>query len=239
MLNFKVEKIIGEEPVILFPTVIQSSGKNYLIDCGYEETFDEFIVQLNHLGIKISDLHSILISHDDIDHIGALKLFKDANPKIVVCSSKIEEASVSGRIKSERLNQVEESLPYIAEEYKPAILQFLDKLQQIKRIDVDLTLEENDLINNEILVVQTPGHTKGHISFYIPSEKTLIANDALIIEEGGFNIANPQFTLDIEAAVESVKKIKDLEAEKIICYHGGIMDGDVQAKLNDLLSKYE
>jgi glyoxylase-like metal-dependent hydrolase (beta-lactamase superfamily II) len=87
--------------------VIQVNNKNYLIDCGYEETFDEFVSVLNTLGIFINDLHAILISHDDIDHLGALHLFKSINKDLLIYCSKIEEPSVSGKIKSERLNQAE------------------------------------------------------------------------------------------------------------------------------------
>lgn len=47
----------------------------------------------------------------------------------------------------------------------------------------------------------TPGHTPGHISLYFLQSKTLVAGDAVVIENGVLDIANPQFALDLEAAV--------------------------------------
>jgi glyoxylase-like metal-dependent hydrolase (beta-lactamase superfamily II) len=167
---------------------------------------------LINLGVEITDLHAILISHDDIDHLGALMQFKGKNPDLIIYSSSVEDPYISGKIKSERLQQAENSLLTLPEEYKSWALQFTNQLNGIKRTKVDFVLEDKDKIENEIEVVFTPGHTKGHISFYVPSKRTLIANDAIVIEEGRFEIANPTFTLDLKQAIQSVEKIKELAA---------------------------
>lgn len=44
----------------------------------------------------------------------------------------------------------------------------------------------------------------------------------MTLENGKPAIANPQFTLDREAAIGSMNKLLGLGAERIICYHGGI-----------------
>ena len=210
--TFEIRKFINGNEVILYPTLIEVNDKKYLIDCGYEETFAEFVVGLNNLGVEITDLHALLISHDDIDHLGALIQFKGKNPDLIIYSSRVEEPYIFGKIKSERLQQAENSLLTLPEEYKSWALQFTNQLNGIKRTKVDFVLEDKDKIENEIEVVFTPGHTKGHISFYVPSKRTLIANDAIVIEEGRFEIANPTFTLDLKQAIQSVEKIKELAA---------------------------
>ena len=70
--------------------------------------------------------------------------------------------------------------------------------------------------------MSTPGHTKGHISIYLPECSTLITGDALVLEDGRLTIANPQYTLDLERANESAEKIRALDVKTIICYHGGV-----------------
>ncbi len=90
-----------------------------------------------------------------------------------------------------------------------------------------------------ILVVHTPGHTKGHISLFHPKTKTLVAGDSMVIENGKLNIANPSFTLDIKSAVKSLEKIKKLNPCKIICYHGGILEEDINEKLTELIDKFK
>ena len=228
-----------EGPIIIYPTLIQVNNKSMLVDCGYEETFEEFVAALGSIGMTIKDLNAIIISHDDIDHLGALHLFKNANPDLIIYSSKIEEPSVSGKVKSERLIQAENSLDNIPEEHKNWAIEFIQQLKNIQRINVELTLDDNDKIEEEIVVIHTPGHTKGHISLYIPSESTIIASDAIVIEGDELDIANPEFTLDITSALKSVEKIRDLKPAKLICYHGGVLDSSVDEKLAALVVKYK
>lgn len=237
--TFKVSKLINGIEVVLFPTVIAINGKNFLIDCGYEDTFEEFSDALQNIDIDISNLHAILVSHDDIDHIGALSLFKSKNPNIIVYSSHIEAASISGKTKSERLQQAENSLTILPEKDKSWANQFIEELKKIKRIEVDRVLEDGEWIDEKIQVIFTPGHTKGHISFFIPSEKILIANDAIVIDENGLDIANPGFVLDMQQAVKSIEKIRSLLPNKIICYHGGVVEEGVNEKLTDLIARYK
>ncbi len=235
---FEVRKVIDGNEVVLHPTLVEINNKKFLVDCGYEETFNEFISGMATLGTAVSDLHAILISHDDIDHLGALSLFKSVNPGLIVYCSAVEEDSVIGKVKSERLQQAETSLPTLPDEYKAWALRFIDQLRSIKRIKVDAILNDGDNIERELRVMATPGHTKGHISFYALAENTLIANDAIVFENGKFDIANPAFTLDMKQAIESVKKIRDMNPEKIICYHGGLVDRNLEEQLDDLIDKY-
>jgi glyoxylase-like metal-dependent hydrolase (beta-lactamase superfamily II) len=237
--TLKIRKNIDGNEVVLYPTVIQTIGKKYLVDSGYEETFDEFGAQLTRAGVKIDDLYAILVSHDDIDHVGALSLFKDKNPDLLIICSEIEAAVITGKAKSERLRQAEEALPLLAEEHQPWAINFINQLKNLKRVKVDKTLADQDIIDGEIKVVTTPGHTKGHISIYIPREKTLIANDALVLEEDAFNLANPQFTLDLPRAIKSVERIRQLDAETIICYHGGVTKGNISQRSTDLIERYQ
>lgn len=237
--TFKIQKQIDHFDITLYPTLIEINARHYLVDCGYEETFPEFIAGLKKLGVEVEDLYAILISHDDIDHLGALKLFKDKNPGLIICGSEIEAPSICGRVQSERLLQAEKSLFSLPEAHQQWALHFIHQLKNIQRVPVDIILKNHDKIEEEMEVVYTPGHTKGHISFYIAMEETLIANDALVIEGGDFDLANPTFTLDIHQAINSVELIKTIGPKKIVCYHGGIADVDVAQKLSKLISKYQ
>lgn len=237
--TFAISKVINDNEITLYPTLLTINGRNYLVDCGFVETFPEFTTELKKLQVEIADLYAIIISHDDIDHIGALSLFKKKNPGLKVYSSEIEAPSISGKVTSERLEQAERSLSTLPDEYKASAIQFIRQLKSINRIPVDIMLKNKDSIDGKVVVIHTPGHTKGHISFYIPEERTLIANDALVIEEDGFEIANPMFTLDMHQAIKSVELIKEIDPAKIICYHGGVATEHISQKLTSLISKYK
>jgi glyoxylase-like metal-dependent hydrolase (beta-lactamase superfamily II) len=231
----KIEKAIDGEPVVLFPVLLQHAGRNYLVDCGYEETSAELEHKLKALGIEPEDLTGVIITHDDHDHLGGLCQLKQKNKNLKVVCGELEKDSVSGKIKSERLLQAEMSLNILPEEYRGWALNFIEKLKKVQRFAVDEVLCDNAIFEEELIVIHTPGHTKGHVSLFLPKEKTVIAGDALVIENGEFNIANPSFTLDLQQALKSVERIKNLNPLKIICFHGGIMDKNVNEKLEALL----
>lgn len=238
LIPFKIEKEIDNKPEILFPTLIQCNDQNYLVDCGYKETVPEFEIQLKALGVEIQHLTGVMITHDDYDHLGGLSELKKMNPRLKVFCGSLENESISGTIKSERLIQAEKSLHMMPLEYKNWALNFIEKLNNVEKVNVDKTFEDNEVFENDLIIIHTPGHTKGHISVYYPKEKTLIAGDALVVENDEFNIANPTYTLDMSQALNSVEKIRKLAPQKIICYHGGIIEDRIDEKLRTLLNKY-
>jgi glyoxylase-like metal-dependent hydrolase (beta-lactamase superfamily II) len=62
----------------------------------------------------------------------------------------------------------------------------------------------------------------GHISLFLPSQRIVIAGDAMALEQRKPVLANPQFTLDVKAANASLEKLLQLDANVFICYHGGV-----------------
>lgn len=234
-----IEKILDGNPVSIHPVLIQLNNCNYLVDCGYKETFNELKFALLKLGVHTSHINGLIITHDDYDHLGAMKTLKDENPGMKIYCGELERDSVEGKIKSERLLQAEASLHQLPDEYKPWAEQFVQTLCSVERCPVDHIFTDGELLEQEIRIIHTPGHTRGHISVYLPNSQTLIAGDALVIENGSFNIANPQYTLNLPQAIQSVEMIMTLNPSTIICYHGGIMHSFVPAKLTQLLTQYK
>ena len=110
----------------------------------------------------------------------------------------------------------------------------------IRPVDVDQVFEENEepIFLRDVQIISTPGHMPGHISLYLKDSKTLLAADAVVYENGVLDIANPQFTLDLPQAIASVRKLQNLSIQKMICYHGGLVENGIQEKLSDLVKKY-
>lgn len=68
-------------------------------------------------------------------------------------------------------------------------------------------------------VVNTPGHTLGHISLFEPATGILVAGDALRTESGLAG-SRPEFTADETQADASVRKLAGLDVKAILCGHG-------------------
>jgi glyoxylase-like metal-dependent hydrolase (beta-lactamase superfamily II) len=69
-------------------------------------------------------------------------------------------------------------------------------------------------------VIETPGHTPGHISVLDPVAGILVAGDALNGADGGVVGPNPRFSDDMEAANASAVKLAGFDYEVALFGHG-------------------
>ncbi len=69
-------------------------------------------------------------------------------------------------------------------------------------------------------IVDTPGHTPGHISVVDPAGSVMLAGDALIGEGGGVGGPAPRFTADLETANASVAKLAGFTYDTAVFGHG-------------------
>lgn len=81
-------------------------------------------------------------------------------------------------------------------------------------------VEDGDRVNDGLQIIETPGHTPGHISVLDPAAGILVAGDALNGADGGVAGANPDFSQDMEAANASVRKLAGFDYEVVLFGHG-------------------
>lgn len=83
-------------------------------------------------------------------------------------------------------------------------------------------------------IVDTPGHTLGHISVFDPSNGVLVAGDALRTNSGSLTGSDPQYTADPTMAARSVKKLAQMDIKAILPGHGGPVLIDAPGELRKL-----
>ncbi len=92
------------------------------------------------------------------------------------------------------------------------------------------TLKEGDTVGS-FRVLETPGHSPGHISLYRESDSVLIASDALVnmnlfTTVPGLNLSPKAFTYNMDLAKNSLLKLHQFNP-KIICFgHGPVLRND-------------
>ena len=219
-LKFK----FGQIEDVIHPVLLKDDRNMVLVDCGYTGFLPVIEQAMEEENLSCSELTHVLITHQDHDHMGALSELKQKYPKIQVVASKKESPYISGKFKSLRLEQAEAMQSNLPEEQKPFGLAFCNILKNVRSVEVDLEVRDGDVLDwcGGCTIIGTPGHTPGHISVYINKKKVLITGDAAALENEELVIANPQFTLDIKEAEESLRKIIHYGAKEMICYHGGI-----------------
>lgn len=143
--------------------------------------------------IDLSNLTKLIIIHHDFDHMGSAADLKLKYSNIQILASLKDEKYISAKEKSLRLQQAESIYDNLTEERKDEALNFHKLLESIDNVDIDITCDTFDWCG-DIEIIETPGHMPGHISIYVNESRTLIAGDALVIEDKKLAIANPQYT---------------------------------------------
>ncbi len=208
------------------PALLLSANDVVLVDCGYPGFLPLLEDEMKSKGINPDSLTKVLITHHDDDHMGALFEIKEKYPDIKVVAGRTESGYISGEKKSLRLLQAEEMLNVMPEEQKPFGIQFCESLRRVKPVSVDIEVKDGEHFDwaGGCEIIETPGHMPGHISLYLKESSSVITGDAAVIEGNQLVIANPQYTLDIEASKASLHKLISLDADRYYCYHGGVFE---------------
>jgi glyoxylase-like metal-dependent hydrolase (beta-lactamase superfamily II) len=79
---------------------------------------------------------------------------------------------------------------------------------------------DGDVVFGSLEIIETPGHTPGHICVLDPIAGILVAGDALTGIDGGVGGPNPDFTPDMDLANASVSKLTGFDYEIALFGHG-------------------
>jgi glyoxylase-like metal-dependent hydrolase (beta-lactamase superfamily II) len=106
-------------------------------------------------------------------------------------------------------------------------------------VDKILTDGEELFYCGGITIINTPGHTPGHISLYHKPSKTLIAADALIVKDGQLQGPVPEHALNYDLAMKSISKFMAYDINAVICFHGGLFNNNCNQRISELTTLHQ
>jgi len=220
---------------IIHPTVLWDDGEGAsLIDAGLPGQAPLIRQKLSGLGLGLKDIRRILLTHQDIDHIGSAQALQEASGARVF-AHEADAPYISGEKKLLKLDvpRLEARLAALPENEREQARRLIDPLP---RVQVDRMLKGGEELpfHGGILVVNTPGHTPGHVCYYLRRQRLLIAGDALRVDNGALMGPSPKATLDMDMAIESLAALRELPIEGVLCYHGGFFRGNPAERLREL-----
>jgi len=223
------------------PTVIWDKNSLILIDTGFPGQLQQIREAFEKEGIPFNKLNMVILTHQDIDHIGSVSdILKEMPNKVKVFAHEEEKAYINGEKKPVKLAKLESRLEYLPDNMK-IIYEKLKVGFQKSIVNIDETLIDGQELSfcGGITVVYTPGHTPGHICLYLKQWKILIAGDILSVKEGLLVRADQDINFDNELNIKSMKKLMEYDIETVICYHGGIYKGDVKKRIVELANELQ
>ncbi len=217
-------------PVILWD---EKDGAT-LIDTGMPGSEAAIGEHLGHLGLEWKDIRRIIITHQDIDHIGgASKIVGSSNAEVFAHLDDIPYIQGEQRLLKMDPGHIEAMMQAFQEKQNAQPTQLFENLPKI-HVNRALAGGEKLPYGGGIVVIHTPGHTPGHISLFLPTDHLLIAGDALRMEHGVLEGPNPKATPDLPQAIASLRKLLGYPIDRVLCYHGGLSNSGALARLWEL-----
>jgi len=188
-------------------TILIVEEKLSLIDTGYRSSSPQIIDFIHHLGRSPKELTLIIITHNHIDHVGGLDKLKQLTPAKVA----VHKADIGKR----------------------------GNRPSAKPEDVDIVLEGGEILNplGGLEIIHTPGHTPGCISLFSPGNKLLFVGDALRKRRKTVIAPSKMISADMIQAMESIKKIVQLDFNSLCFGHGLPMVDNARARVQDLINR--
>lgn len=187
--------------------LIKRDNESILIDTGEPGKGKNILKEFGSLNIKSKDIKHILLTHHDVDHVGNAALLQKETKATLWAS--------------------QEDIPYIlGYKSRPGIKRFVSILMRAEKPGKIEAYNKQKV--DDIEVIQTPGHTPGHVSFLY--NDILFAGD-LVRNDKGQLTRFPSFgTWDGNIVEQSINKMDDYSFNWVCPAHGEPLQIDGKLK---------
>ena len=200
---------------VIHPILLWNDEMAVLIDTGFPGQIEDIQVKMEKVGVSFDKLKVVILTHQDIDHIGSLpELLQRCRSNIKVYAHELDKPYIEG------------DLPLLKDGN-------IENRPKGKVSDTVINGQELPYCGG-ILILHTPGHTPGHISLYLKQSKILVAGDSMYSVNGVLGGIHAPTTLNIMEARQSLKKYLNLHIESVVCYHGGFSKRNINVQLQNL-----
>ncbi len=193
----------GEKPVIF------DAGMTFLANI-YTDGIREIIGK--------RDLHYCFLTHSHFDHCGSVCILKQNFPGLKVVASE-KAKNVFGRPNAIKLMR---NLTRAAEQLAEHLGIELAEFERFEPFEVDLTLTDGEFLDLSrdisVQVLETPGHTRDSLSYFIPRKNVLLCSEAAGIPDATGYIVS-EALVDYDQYYESMSRLSKVEYEVLCLGH--------------------
>lgn len=214
-----IENVYLVPNVVANPFIITDVDGLTIIDVGVPFSEKKILAYIADIGRSPHDLKRIILTHSDVDHVGSLAALQKATGARTY-ASQIEANAIAVGRPSRKPNPPGFSL-------RRSLFGLIGRfVELVKPVQVDEILSDGQTlpILGGLQVVETPGHTPGHISLFSTSTGILFCGDSMATKDDSIQGAmHPGVTWDQAKAQESIKRQAALGATIVCSGHGPVV----------------
>lgn len=202
--------------------VIDGDAGLVLIDTGMPDREGAMLDLISGIGRKPSDVVAIAITHAHADHFGSAAALKDLTGARAACSE-IDSHAIAGKAPTP-------DPPFL--DRVPFLKPLVRLLPAADPIDVDFFVSESDSsgLPDYIRVVDTPGHTPGHVSYLLDRDGgVLFVGDAAVVARNG-SIKRGFMNRKTSTFDASLRHIADFQFDKAFFAHSRALQSKAAAE---------
>lgn len=202
--------------------LLNCTGGYILIDTDYSKYYYRFEKKCANLGVAVSDIKYLLLTHHHDDHAGfASKLIRTTGCHVIAHQ---QAAMPLKRGKSEEsVKPVNRRIQIIFRLYMLFHKEFSFPPLQLTEMDTLIEGDNESLLKKigiDGVILHTPGHTKDSISVLLSDGSTFVGDAAMNFLRWTGVGHRPIYIEDIDAVYESWQKLRERGAKVIYPSHG-------------------
>jgi glyoxylase-like metal-dependent hydrolase (beta-lactamase superfamily II) len=217
------------------------------IDTGWDSppSLQSMQQQLAEIGAGFADIKQVILTHCHIDHMGLVVRLKQSYPvKLYLHEKEIELIKIrftGGDNFLPLTDKFLQSHGFPAAELTPPEVQLPIPLN-LSSIQPDVLLHGDEIIpvgQYNLRVVNTPGHTPGHIALYEPAKKFLFSGDMLlptIATNAALHVQHIPYPL--QKYLDSLRTLRQLDIETVLPGHEHVFF-NAHKRIDELIRDHE
>lgn len=193
--------------------IVRTPAGLVLIDAGMSSSGSDVLAGLRELRAAADDIRAILLTHWHNDHAAGAQAAHDLSAAPVYYH-RADERFFTGAAGARGFRGwVSDFIP----EWGLLVLaKGLIGEATPRPVSAQHFVRDGDEVLDDFLVIETPGHTPGHVSYFYRPEHTLFAGDALAVIDRRIRFMARPVTVDLALARQSMEKCLRLRPH-VVC----------------------
>jgi len=207
---------VGRIPGFVNSYIYDEGDETYLVDTGFSQKARPIVRAFRNAKVPLARVGKVLLTHHHLDHMGGAAYLLEQGRAPIACHI--------------------DDVPFVEGRVKPPMSLLMRLFLRVHPAPVAVALKEGDRVG-PLLVVHTPGHTPGEVAFYQPARKLLFSGDAVIERNGRLTLPAPKYAANLDQAIQSLARLRDLDVEVLLPGHGVPVTKGVASLLDDLIHR--